>query len=162
MAKIWMVELDRDGGAGENTRCFSTRKRALEYLLEKISGIIPTATPVIVKCASNDPANNKIKPVTTDGTKVSGNKLGAVYCSLYQIGHINMTNYNKSTMRILGSSNGKLAFVKATADDLFEGQALWENRAYLNVPAGSPDVLVEGGTGITTINATVIRKFKCL
>lgn len=36
MAKIWMVELDRDGGAGENTRCFSTRKRALEYLLEKI------------------------------------------------------------------------------------------------------------------------------
>ena len=64
-----------------------------------------------------------------------------------------MTTYNKSTMRILGSSNGKLAFVKATADDLFEGQALWENRAYLNVPAGSPDILVEGGTGITTINA---------
>ena len=123
------------------------------FTLEKISGTIPTETPVIVKCASNDPANNKIKPVTTDGTKVSGNKLGAVYCSLYQIGHINMTTYNKSTMRILGTSNGKLAFVKATADDLFEGQALWENRAYLSVPAGSPDILVEGGTGITTINA---------
>lgn len=36
MTKIWMVELDRDGGGGKNTRCFSTRKRALEYLLEKI------------------------------------------------------------------------------------------------------------------------------
>ena len=127
------------------------------FTLEKISGTIPTETPVIVKCASNDPANNKIKPVTSEGTQIGENKLGGVYCSLYQIGHINMTNYNKSTMRILGSSNGKLAFVKATADDLFEGQALWENRAYLNVPAGSPDILVEGGTGITTIKAQEAR-----
>lgn len=36
MTKIWMVVLERDGGGGKNTRCFSTRKRALEYLLEKI------------------------------------------------------------------------------------------------------------------------------
>ena len=124
------------------------------FTLEEISGIIPAATPVIVKCASNVPSNNKIKPLTSGGTEIGENKLGGVYCSFARAGGWDdVTNYNRSTMRILGSSNGELAFVKATEADLYDGQYLWGNRAYLNVPAGSPDVLVEGGTGITTINA---------
>lgn len=123
------------------------------FTLEKISGTIPAATPVIVKCNSNDPSKNKIIPVTNSGSAASGNKLGGVYCSLYEPGHLNVTNYNKSTMRILGSSEGKLAFVIAKEEDLFKGQYLRGNRAYLTVPAGSPAILVEGGTGITTINA---------
>ena len=124
------------------------------FTLEEISGIIPAATPVIVKCTSNVPANNKIKPLTSGGAEIGENKLGGVYCSLDAYGgFFDAKNYNRSTMRILGSSNGELAFVKATEADLFEGQYLWGNRAYLSVPAGSPDVLVEGGTGITTIKA---------
>jgi hypothetical protein len=123
------------------------------FTLEEISGVIPAETPVIVKCTSNVPANNKIKPLTSGGAEIGENKLGGVYCSLNQVAHQNYTVYNSSIMRILGSSNGELAFVKAQESDLCEGMFIWGNRAVLVVPAGSPDTFVEGGTGITTINA---------
>ena len=127
------------------------------FTLEKISGTIPAATPVIIKCNSNDPSKNMIKPLTSGGSSISNNQLQGVYCALYAAHHMNYKQYDKSHHRVLGSNNGKIAFVKATSDDLYKGSYLKANRAFLYVPAGSPDTYVEGGTGITTIKAQEVK-----
>jgi hypothetical protein len=63
-------------------------------------------------------------------------------------------------MRVIGSSNGKLAFVKASENDLFEKKYLRANKAYLAVPSGSADTMTESATGITTISKDDISKDK--
>lgn len=129
--------------------------------LKEISGTIPAGTPVIIKCSSNDPANNKIEPVTTDGTKLSDNKLRGVYCALTGVnGHFNATPYTSSTMRVLGVSSGKLAFVKASSSALVDGKYLQANKAYLNVPANADNVMVVGGNDIRTIETDQVASSK--
>jgi len=123
------------------------------FSLKEITGTIPAATPVIIKCSSNDPKNNQIQPVNENVTSVEGNKLTATYCSLYAMGHINVKTYNQSTMRTLGVSDGKLAFVKADSKDLVQGTYMRGNRAYLTVAAGSPSVFTEGETAIESIKS---------
>ena len=128
--------------------------------LKEISGTIPAATPVIIKCASNDPAKNKIEPVTSGGNAATGNKLNGVYCASTVRSFVTVTQYNPSTMRVIGKSGGKIAFVKASEADLKDGKYLKANKAYLSVPSGSADVMTESGTGITTIMAESISKDK--
>ena len=128
--------------------------------LKEISGTIPAATPVIIKCASNDPAKNKIEPVTSGGNAATGNKLNGVYCASTVRSFVTVTQYNPSTMRVIGKSGGKIAFVKASEADLKDGKYLKANKAYLSVPSGSADVMTESGTGITTIMAEGISKDK--
>ena len=128
--------------------------------LKEISGTIPAKTPVIVKCSSNDPASNKIEPVTSGGSAVSDNKLGGVYCATTKLKFTTVTLYDPTKMRVIGSDNGKLAFVKASASDLFEEKYLKANKAYLAVPSGSADIMTESGTGITTIKAEDVSKEK--
>lgn len=128
--------------------------------LKEISGTIPAATPVIIKCASNDPQKNKIEPVTSGGTAATGNKLKGVYSACTVQGFVTVTQYVPSTMRVIGKSNGKIAFVKASESDLKDGKYLNANKAYLAVPSGSADVMTESGTGITTINAEDTSKDK--
>jgi len=131
-----------------------------KFVLKEISGIIPAATPVIIKCASNDPAKNKIEPVK-GGKSISGNKLEGVYCSCTIAGYVNVKQFNPSTMRIIGVSGGKLAFVKAPSDDnLKDGKWLKGNKAYLAVSSGTADVMTEGTTGITTITTDEVAKEK--
>jgi hypothetical protein len=128
--------------------------------LKEISGTIPAVTPVIIKCASNDPAKNKIEPVTSGGNAATGNKLNGVYCASTVRSFVTVTQYNPSTMRVIGKSGGKIAFVKASEADLKDGKYLKANKAYLSVPSGSADVMTESGTGITTIMAEGISKDK--
>ena len=128
--------------------------------LKEISGSIPANTPVIIKCTSNDPANNKIEPVASGGTSINDNKLGGVYCATTTPRFTNVINYDQTKMRVIGSDNGKLAFVKASASDLFEEKYLKANKAYLAVPSGSADIMTESGTGITTIKAEDVSKEK--
>ena len=128
--------------------------------LKEISGTIPAKTPVIIKCTSSNPANNKIEPVTSGGTSISNNKLGGVYCATTTLKFTNVTLYDQTKMRVIGSDNGKLAFVKASASDLFDSKYLRANKAYLAVPSGSADIMTESGTGITTISTENISKDK--
>lgn len=128
--------------------------------LKEISGTIPASTPVIIRCASNDPKKNKILPVKASGTEATNNKLKGVFCSCTVAGFVNVTSYIPSTMRVIGVSGGKLAFVKASEADLVNTKYLKGNKAYLAVPSGSADVMTESGTGITTIMAEGISKDK--
>lgn len=128
--------------------------------LKEISGTIPEATPVIIRCSSNDPSKNKIEPITSGGTNISGNKLEGVYCYIEEGRYQNTTIYDPTKMRILGSDNGKIAFVKASASDLENSKYLKANKAYLKVPSGSADIMTESGTGITTISKDDISKDK--
>ena len=54
-------------------------------------------------------------------------------------------------MRVIGKSNGKLAFIKASASDLVDSKYLRANKAYLVVGSDASSVMTEDGTGISTI-----------
>lgn len=103
--------------------------------------IVPGGTPVLVECSSSQDSSNKIVPQLTKGAALSQNQLKGVYFNYYcdkitSKVHDHRTKYDASTMRVLGVSDGKLAFVKAS--DL---TYLPANKAYLSVPAGTADVL---------------------
>lgn len=115
-----------------------------EFTMKKIgSDVIPAGTPVIIKCNSADPRDNKIKPVVGNYTFSHSNSLRGVYCSLYVAGHHNVTRFDDFTMRILGLNNkGELAFIADPAlDRLYKEQYLMANKAYLVVKSSDADVL---------------------
>ena len=101
------------------------------------SGIAP-GTPLIVKCSSNKPENNKLKINGVTGQTISynGNFKGA-YRSCPEPEDIrDVVTYDKYTMRILGTDNGKLVFKKSSTKKYID-----ENEAYLVVGKNYPDVL---------------------
>ena len=122
---------------------------------QEVEGKVAASTPVILACAGSTPSDNKLNIELTDGNKPSNNLLKGVYFmnldveriaedyEYYLQGdpyfpnppfHLNVTPYDPNTMRLLGTtSEGKLGFIKADV------QYLPRNRAYLTVPAGSPD-----------------------
>lgn len=134
-------------------------KKAAVCLVE-LTGIIPGSTPVIVSSPSTDVAKNKLNLNNNGGALSAKNNLAGVYFNhsnqflidgkvpeaepgyeafyKYSVNlHTNRKAYDPQTMRVLGkSSDGKLAFVKASID------YLPANQSYLVVPAGSPDCLV--------------------
>ena len=119
--------------------------------------IIPATMAVIIKCNSENPVDNKIIPVADGGKEPSENMLRGVYCALTLSKHFCATLYNPIEMRVIGTSGDKLAFVKASADDLVEGKYLQANKAYLDVEnvGYAADVMTEDGSGIVTIKAEV-------
>ena len=99
---------------------------------EEISGTVPANTPVYVECPSATPSGNRLN-IGGTGTPVKNNQLGGVYFENYMKTHLNLTPYDKSTMRLLGKlSDGSLGFVTGNI------QYLPANQSYLKVPAGSP------------------------
>lgn len=101
-------------------------------VIEEIKGTVPANTPVYVECPSTTPSGNRLN-IGGTGTAVKNNKLGGVYFENYMPLHLNLTPYNKSTMRLLGKlSDGSLGFVTGNIE------YLRANESYLNVPAGSP------------------------
>ena len=115
-----------------------------EFTMKKIgSDVIPAGTPVIIKCNSADPRDNKIKPVVGNYTFSHSNSLRGVYCSLYVAGHHNVTRFDDFTMRVLGlNSKGELAFIAdPVLDRLYKEQYLMANKAYLVVKSSDADVL---------------------
>lgn len=107
--------------------------------LTEVTGGVPSATPVIIKCAATEPAKNKLNIGASTTGSATGNKLTGVYFCNPDAGsyHTNVVAYNASTMRVLGTAaDGSLAFVKRT--DL---QYIPANTAYITVSATAPDVL---------------------
>ncbi len=125
------------------------------FKMEEIEGVIPAATPVVIECSSSDPANNQVEPVDIDAASLyTLNKLNGVYCDMATPSRFNAKYYDSSIHRVIGSSGGKLAFVKASGSDLTDGSYLKANKAYLVVPSNASDVLtMDGETGISTVKA---------
>ena len=112
------------------------------FELKMISGDIPGNTPVIIECSSNSPSGNIILPIESNAKLSGSNLLTGTFCDRVSSQYMNVTVYDKTCMRVLSKSNGKLAFKKASSSDLTEGAYLKANKAYLLVPTTSPDVLV--------------------
>ena len=109
-------------------------------VIKDITGGVPAATPVIVKCSSMQPSANKIDVGASTSGSATGNQLKGVYfCNDVKevTGHRNVTVYDPSTMRVLGTaSDGSLAFVKSSTL-----QYIPANTAYITVSTSAPDEL---------------------
>ena len=128
------------------------------FTMEQIvEDVIPAATPVLIRCNSENVQDNKIEPVIGyySYSWKEDNWLGGVYCSISVSKHRNTTFYDQITMRLLGlSDNGELAFVKnVPAERLYKEQYLMANKAYLNVNPGDADVMTHGGYTPEAINS---------
>ena len=133
--------------------------------LQDIGNIVPKKTPVVIGCAGEDAASNKVTPLAKGGTAVEGNKLsGEIFCYsvLTPTGDErrdnpawNAKDYVPETMRVLGEADGKLSFI--TAGEEFD--FLPANRAYLNVTEGSAaSIPTDGTTGISSVKVNTTTK----
>lgn len=104
-------------------------------IVKPIGGNIPAGTPVIVKCSSDKPENNKLNLLNTTVNALSGNLLKGVYfCNPNAGTHTNVVDYQAQTMRVLGkAADGSLAFVKQAGL-----QYIPANTAYLTVSSTAP------------------------
>lgn len=101
-------------------------------VISKIKGTVAAGTPVIIKTDSAQPSQNKLN-LGGEATAPADNLLGGVYFKNESLSHNNVTSYDSRTMRLLGTtSDGKPGFV--TSIDTY----LPRNKAYLNVPEGTP------------------------
>lgn len=142
-----------------NTKVYTISKVGNGYAaLKEATGIVPKNTAVLFCCTSAAPVDNTLTLYASGGNSVGSNLLDGVYfCNDVKdspssdVKHRNVTYYDANTMRVLGlDSDGKPAFVKGTADNVVVGTQkggepgvlfLPANKAYLKVPAGSPDVI---------------------
>lgn len=122
---------------------------------KKVEGTVPQSTPVYVKCASAQPAGNRLDILFTEQAGIEGNALsGVFFCNTPNDAfysnpdHVRCEAYDESTMRLLGvTSKGTLGFVKATDAmlrvevDKNTGKTmkyLPANTAYLKVASNAP------------------------
>ena len=107
-------------------------------VVKELSGTIPAATPLIVKCSSDKPADNKLNLLTSTASAPSDNLLkGQYFCNPDAGKHTNVLAYNASTMRVLGkASDGSLAFVVQSGLKYIPA-----NTAYLTVAANTAKTL---------------------
>ena len=129
--------------------------------LKDIGSIFPANTPVVIECAGEKAADNKITPLEPAAASVGTNFLkGVMFCYpvlLKNKGMVierrenpywNTVDYDELTMRVLGEEGGKLVF-KTGDEDLDYMPA---NRAYLSVPITADAVITtDGTTGISGI-----------
>jgi len=121
---------------------------------EIVQDVIPASTPVIIRCNSSNPADNKIEPVRDNSAFSLPNCLQGVYCALSGVAkHFNAKEYTPVTMRVIGvNDKGELAFVKAKPENLYNDLYLRANKAYLQVDGDAASTMTVGsGTGIQTI-----------
>lgn len=107
-------------------------------VVKELTGTVPAAMPLIVKCSSDKPADNKLNLLGTSASAPSGNLLkGQYFCNPDAGKHTNVLAYNASTMRVLDKADdGSLAFV--TRSDL---KYIPANTAYLTVAANAAKTL---------------------
>lgn len=111
----------------------------MAVLAEWPNEVVPASMPVLISCDSATPESNKID--INVSTKVAGlsqnaNLLRGVYFDNTNKVLGNYVSYDANTMRVLGrTSSGQLGFVKYT------GSVVPANKAYLQVPAGTPNQL---------------------
>ena len=128
------------------------------FTMEQIEDeVVPAGTPVIIRCNSANPEENKIEPVIGGYSFDHINWLGGVYCSLHVTRHHNATRFDPLTMRLLGlSDNGELAFVaNPPIERLYKDVSLMANKAYLKVSPEDADVMtIDGYNGISNVKVT--------
>lgn len=107
-------------------------------VVKELTGTVPAATPVIVKCASTNPADNKLNLLSVTGKAPSDNLLkGQYFCNPDDGKHTNVLAYNSSTMRVLGkAADGSLAFVSQS-----NLKYIPANTAYLTVAVNAAKTL---------------------
>lgn len=126
--------------------------------MKEITGVVPAAIPVFIKCDGPSPADNIINLVLQNGSFPSDNILRGVYFDNTGYNHFNATSYDPATMRVLGvTSEGKLGFVTAS-----ELTYLPANQSYLTVSADDPAEITllseeEFIAGITDLDAEVFE-----
>ena len=116
-------------------------------LVQLTTKSIPSETPVIIKCASEDPLKNKVQILKSEPSAVSAtNQLIGQYFTAGQATHSGQRLYDPSTMRVLGkTADGKLGLVTATNKYLVKGAFddnnyyLPSNKAYVTVASASHD-----------------------
>lgn len=107
-------------------------------VVKELSGTVPPATPLIVKCTSDKPASNKLNLLSLSGSAPADNLLKGVYfCNPDAGKHTNVVNYDAVTMRVLSkAADGSLAFVRQPSLKYIPA-----NTAYLAVASGTPETL---------------------
>lgn len=129
--------------------------------LKDIGSEIPAKTPVVIACAGDNAADNKVTPLESSSASVGTNYLkGVMFCypvTYYNRGKIvedrtnpywNTVDYDIFAMRVLGEEDGKLVF-KTGDEDLDYMPA---NKSYLSVPFSAAAVLTtDGSTAIKVV-----------
>jgi len=111
-----------------------------KVIIKEVTGGVPKSTPVIIKCASQSAASNKLNVGASTSGTADGNLLTGVYFCNPDAGptHTNVVAYDANTMRVLGTAaDGSLAFVKDN-----NLKYIPANTAYITVSASAPDVLL--------------------
>ena len=123
--------------------------------LKDIGSEIPAKTPVVIACAGDNAADNKLTPLESSSASVGTNYLkGVMFCypvTYYNRGEIvedrtnpywNTVDYDIFAMRVLGEEDGKLVF--ETGDEDLDYMPA--NKAYLAVPLSAAAVLTTDGS----------------
>ena len=136
---------------------YITEVRDCYARVRQFSYTAPGETPLFVECKGATPEENKVTLMASTATAPSNQLRGVYFCNDVdeETGHRNVTPYNSFTMRVLGrADDGRLAFVKSSLT------YIPANTAYLQVSAGSPDVIYvvkEIPDGIETVKATDVK-----
>jgi hypothetical protein len=132
--------------------------------LKDIGSEIPAKTPVVIACAGDNAADNKVTPLESSSASVGTNYLkGVMFCypvTYYNRGEIvedrtnpywNTVDYDIFAMRVLGEEDGKLVF--ETGDEDLDYMPA--NKAYLSVPFSAAAVLTtDGSTAIKGVKVS--------
>ena len=137
-----------------DTKAYVVNRIVGEYaVVHEVSGIVPPATPVLFRCTSAAPVDNKLMPLRSGGSASTNYLNGNYYCNDVDdtgnsFPHRNVREFKPSTMRVLGvDSDGRPAFVSSTTaptlvQSVVDGTyVLPANSAYLTVSSSVPDVL---------------------
>ena len=136
-----------------NTKVYYVDRVVGSYaIIHEVTDVVPEDVPVVVRCSSAAPSDNKLTLYSLQGKQVNGNQLvGNYYCN-YDANdedgtHTNLTAYNPNVMRLLGTTaDGKPAFVKSSASCVtFSGRTgyyLPANKCWLRVSTSAPDELL--------------------
>lgn len=105
---------------------------------KEVTGIVPSSSPVIVKCAGTEATNNRLDLQMTSPPAISGNQLKGVYFSNFENdGHNNFITFDANTMRVLGScADGSIGYVTPAGLERIPA-----NSSYLVVGQGAPKEL---------------------
>jgi hypothetical protein len=110
-----------------------------KVIIKEVTGGVPKSTPVIIKCASQSAASNKLNVGASTSGTANDNLLTGVYFCNPDAGptHTNVVAYDANTMRVLGTAaDGSLAFVKDN-----NLKYIPANTAYITVSASAPAIL---------------------
>lgn len=116
------------------------------FTMKEMGSEIPAKTPVLIRLNGRSPSDNRITVMKNSSASApTDNKMyGVWYSSDLGGNHKNWNVTCESNNRILGKSDGHLAFVKSSG-------YIEHNRGYLAVSANASSAIVESSSGITNI-----------